>query len=141
MKAYIQSGVLAALAFLVFFSIIAVALNWARHPGKRKRRKRTGKPPPAGAEETEAAIRRSLKTMDRILIYLGIFLLLFVFCMITLFCIFQKTPDVLIGSVFGAATGEVSAMAAIKRNKDRLRKELREAQGKDPEEETEDNTE
>lgn len=61
--------------------------------------------------------------------------------MVVLFCLYQQTPDVLIGSVFGAATGEVSAMAAIKRNKDRLREELQKTQGNGPTEEESEETE
>ncbi|MBQ7144713.1 MAG: hypothetical protein IJR65_06100 [Oscillospiraceae bacterium] len=135
MKAELLRIGINAAASLAFIAVIVVALNWARHPGHGKRQKPTEKPPPPEQEETEAALKRSLKTMDRILIILGVFLFLFVVCMVVLFCLYQQTPDVLIGSVFGAATGEISAMAAIKRNKDRLRKELRKAQGKDHTEE------
>lgn len=132
-------GVYAAVSF-VFVAVIVAALNWARHPGRRKRRKLTETPPSEQAD-IEAALRRSLKTMDRILIILGVFLFLFVVCMVVLFCLYQQTPDVLIGSVFGAATGEVSAMAAIKRNKDRLREELQKTQGNGPTEEESEETE
>lgn len=58
-------------------------------------------------------------TMDVILIILGIALAIFTIIMIAVFCIYQTTPDSLIGCVFGAITGECGIMGWIKTNKER----------------------
>ena len=57
--------------------------------------------------------------MDRILIILGISLAIITAAMIVLFCIYQTTPDTLIGCVFAAITGECGIMGWIKNSKER----------------------
>lgn len=42
-----------------------------------------------------------------------IFAVLFTICMIVLFCIYQNTPDVLIGAVFTALFGELGCCTLI----------------------------
>ena len=42
-----------------------------------------------------------------------IFAVLFTVCMIILFCIYQSTPDVLIGAVFAALFGELGCCTLI----------------------------
>lgn len=96
---------------------------------------RKGGPAPDSLE----ALRKSLGAMDRILVILGLFLFLFVIAMIALFFLFQSTPDTLIVAVFGFCGFECGAMAAIQRKKTEINARLKEAQGKDPPDESEDN--
>lgn len=42
-----------------------------------------------------------------------IFAVLFTICMIVIFCIYQSTPDVLIGAVFAALFGELGCCTLI----------------------------
>ena len=42
-----------------------------------------------------------------------IFAVLFTICMIVIFCVFQSTPDVLIGAVFAALFGELGCCTMI----------------------------
>lgn len=58
--------------------------------------------------------KRPVKTSDKVLLVLGMFLLAFEVCMIVLFCIFQSVPDTLIQYTLGAGGIEALAMAAIK---------------------------
>lgn len=46
-----------------------------------------------------------------------IFAVLFTICMIVLFCIYQSTPDVLIGAVFAALFGELGCCTMIYKTK------------------------
>lgn len=54
-----------------------------------------------------------MKTLDRILLILGIFLGLFIITMIVLFCIFQSVPDTLIQYVLGSSVIELIITARI----------------------------
>ena len=63
-----------------------------------------------------------------------IFAVIFTICMIVLFCIYQSTPDVLIGAVFAALFGELGCCTLIYKVK--YPKAF-----KDEEEDTEDNEE
>ena len=63
--------------------------------------------------------KKESHTMDTILIILGISLAVFTAVMIALFCLYQSTPDTLIGCVFAAITGECGIMGWIKNNKER----------------------
>ena len=47
-----------------------------------------------------------MTTLDKILLFVAIFILLFTITMIVIFCLFQSTPDTLIESVFGLVSGE-----------------------------------
>lgn len=47
-----------------------------------------------------------LNTLDKILLFCGISILVFTLIMIVLFIIFQSVPDTLIISFFGVFTGE-----------------------------------
>ena len=62
--------------------------------------------------------------LNAALIFCVVFAVLFTICMIVLFCIFQNTPDVLIGAVFTALFGELGCCTLIYRVK--YRKELKE---------------
>lgn len=50
--------------------------------------------------------RKKLSTLDRVLLFCAISILVFTIIMIVLFCIFQSVPDTLIVSFFGVFTGE-----------------------------------
>ncbi len=60
---------------------------------------------------------KSDRFLDRVLIALAIFDLLFVVAMIVIFCIYQSVPDTLIISVFGATFGECGCCAAVFKSK------------------------
>ena len=62
-----------------------------------------------------------MKTMDKILLVIGIFLLGFTVTMIWLFHTHYAVPDTLITCVFAATTGELGVMGWIKTTKDRKR--------------------
>lgn len=47
-----------------------------------------------------------MKTLDKILITLGIFIALFIITMIVLFCIYQAIPDTLVVAVLGSGSSE-----------------------------------
>ena len=101
---------------------------------KAKDSKKNGSAP----DTPEAELKKSIGTMDRILIFLGVFVFLFIVTMIVLFILYQQTPDVLIGAVIAAAIGEAGVMGSIQRNKEKAKQELRERQeqgSRDPESE------
>ena len=50
--------------------------------------------------------RKKISTLDRVLLFCAISLLVFTIVMIVLFCIYQSVPDTLIVSFFGVFTGE-----------------------------------
>ena len=106
--------VIKAGAILLFIVCCIVSLNWARHPGRRR-------PDPDSAE----ALEKSIITMDRILVAMGVFLALFVVTMIVLFILYQQTPDALIAAVFAFCGFECGAMAAIQRRKTEAEERLR----------------
>ena len=60
-----------------------------------------------------------MKFLDKVLIILAVFLLIFVVTMIVIFCVKDNVPDTLIISVFGACTGEVSICGLIKSIKEK----------------------
>lgn len=64
-------------------------------------------------------IQKSLKTMNVVLIVIGIFLLLFTACMIHLYKETGGIPDTLVTCVFAACTGELGVMGWIKSTKDK----------------------
>ena len=117
---YIVGGCASGAAVIVF---LCYCLYWARYPGRQKRAKGG-----EGSEDPEEEIRRQIGTMDKILVFMGVFLLLFVVTMIVLFTIFQSVPDTLIVSVFGACGFECGAMAAIQNRKTAARAKLEEIQ-------------
>ena len=67
-------------------------------------------------------IQKSLKTMNVVLIVMGIFLLLFTACMIHLYKETGGIPDTLVTCVFAACTGELGVMGWIKSTTDKYRK-------------------
>ena len=105
-------------AFLLFAVCAIAALRRARRPRRR--------PDPDSVE----GLQKSLVTMDRILVAMGVFLVLFVIAMIILFVLFQSTPDALIVAVFGICGFECGAMAAIQRRKTETAERLREKREK-----------
>lgn len=54
-----------------------------------------------------------MKTLDKILIILGIFIGLFIVTMIVLFCIYQSIPDTLVVAVLGSGTSEAILTCVI----------------------------
>lgn len=87
-------------------------------------------------EEAKKSSRKSIGTMNLILIIVGIFLVVFTLKMISLFETYGMVPDTLINCVFVALAGECGIMGWIKtskeKNKDRRwqledRKEERES--------------
>lgn len=64
-------------------------------------------------ERTEKK-RKKMKTMNRILLWLAVFLAAFIITMIVIFCIKDSVPDTLIQMVLGAGGIEAVATAAIK---------------------------
>ena len=57
--------------------------------------------------------KKGLNTLDKILLTVAIFDLLFVIAMIVLFCAFQNVPDTLIVAVLGATFGECGCCSYI----------------------------
>ena len=47
-----------------------------------------------------------MTTLDKVLISLAVFILLFTITMIVLFCVFQAIPDTLVNAVFGVVSSE-----------------------------------
>lgn len=62
-----------------------------------------------------------MKTMDVILVIVGVALLLFTVAMIVMFCIFGAIPDTLCTCVFAALGGECGVMGWIKTAKEKNR--------------------
>lgn len=62
--------------------------------------------------------------LNAALIFCVVFAVLFTITMVVIFCIYQSTPDVLIGAVFTALFGELGCCTLIYRVK--YRKELKE---------------
>lgn len=60
-----------------------------------------------------------MKTTNKILIILAVFLLIFTAGMIAIFCVKGEVPDTLITCVFAACTGELSVCGWIKTTKDK----------------------
>ena len=58
-----------------------------------------------------------MKTTNKVLLILGIFLLAFIICMIVIFCVKGAVPDTLIQMVLGAGGVESLALAGIKVSK------------------------
>lgn len=67
----------------------------------------------------EAKIQKSLKTMNVVLIVIGVYLMLFTACMIHLYKETGGIPDTLVTCVFTACTGELGVMGWIKSTKDK----------------------
>lgn len=55
--------------------------------------------------------------LNAALIFCVVFAVLFTICMIVLFCIYQNTPEVLIGAVFTALFGELGCCTLIYKTK------------------------
>ena len=81
---------------------------------------------------------KSIKTMDRILIILGIFLFIFVVTMIVLYIRTGAIPDTLCTCVFAACGGECGVMGWIKTTKDRFRERQWEVEDREEERRPED---
>lgn len=58
-----------------------------------------------------------MKTSNKVLLILGIFMLAFIVCMIVIFCVKGAVPDTLIQMVLGAGGLESLALAGIKVSK------------------------
>ena len=57
-------------------------------------------------KRTEEKKRKKRSTLDKVLLFCAISILVFTITMIVLFCIYQSVPDTLIVSFFGVFTGE-----------------------------------
>ena len=57
------------------------------------------------------------KTLDKVLLYVGIFLFVFVILMIIIFCVKDSIPDTLVSCVLGAGAVELLLSAWIKNTK------------------------
>ena len=60
-----------------------------------------------------------MKTMNIILVIIGVFLFLFTAAMVVIFCLCGSVPDTLITCVFAALGGECGVMAWIKTAKEK----------------------
>lgn len=107
-------GAFAICAVVVY--IIAAAI--ARIRRRKRKRKKTGDHE-MNAEKKAALI--NLGTMDVILIFMAVVLILFTLRMIELFEIHEAVPDTLITCVFGLCGGECGFMGWIKTSKEKYR--------------------
>lgn len=67
-----------------------------------------------------------MKTLNKVLIIIGIFLALFIITMIILFCIYQSIPDTLVVGVLGSGGTECILCAIIEIAKHKYKKETNE---------------
>lgn len=58
-----------------------------------------------------------MKTTDKVLLTLAVFLLAFTICMTVIFCVYGSIPDTLVSCVMGASGFEALALAWIKTSK------------------------
>lgn len=63
--------------------------------------------------------KNKLNTIDKILIFCTVLLLIFTITMIIIFCIYQSVPDTLIGAFFGAFGIETINTVMIYKDKKR----------------------
>jgi flagellar basal body-associated protein FliL len=70
-------------------------------------------------EEAKKSSRKSIGTMNVILIIVGVFLVAFTLKMISLFEVYGMVPDTLINCVFVALAGECGIMGWIKTSKEK----------------------
>lgn len=70
-------------------------------------------------EEAKKSSRKTIGTMNLILILVGIFLVAFTLKMISLFEVYGTVPDTLINCVFVALAGECGIMGWIKTSKEK----------------------
>lgn len=61
--------------------------------------------------------KKSNRFLDKVLISVAVFDLIFVIAMVIVFCIFQSVPDTLIMAVFGATFGECGCCAYVFKQK------------------------
>ena len=106
---------IAGVALVVAVALI-VLLAIDRYLQIRRHRARMRK-----RQQADNAQKKTIGTMDRILIITGIAMVSFTVYMIHLFEIYGSTPDTLITYVFMALTGEAGIMGWIKTNKDKRR--------------------
>lgn len=65
--------------------------------------------------------KKSVGVMDRILVFIGILLIIFIVIMIWIFCKYGSIPDTLCTCVFGACTGELGITGIIQATKNKYR--------------------
>ena len=70
-------------------------------------------------EEAKKSSRKSIGTMNVILIIVGVFLVAFTLKLISLFEIYGMVPDTLVNCVFVALAGECGIMGWIKTSKEK----------------------
>lgn len=78
--------------------------------------------------------RKKLGTMDKVLVVIGVFLLVFVSVMMWLFYITGGIPDTLCTCVFAVCGGECGVMGWIKTTKDRQQERKYELEDREHEE-------
>ena len=72
---------------------------------------------PLETETPEETKKSKNDGLNAALIFCVVFAVLFTITMIVLFCIYQQTPDVLIGAVFTALFGELGCCTLIYKTK------------------------
>ena len=92
------------LGFLLFCSVLFLLLTIP----VTKKKKKFGTPK-----------SKKIKTMDLILIIIGIFMLIFIGVMIYIFVVCGSVPDSLVAGVFALSGGECGIMGWIKTSKER----------------------
>lgn len=65
-----------------------------------------------------------MNTLDKVLIWLAVFLFAFIVCMIVLFCIYQSVPDTLISCVCGGGAIEAILTAWITVTKKKMQGDI-----------------
>lgn len=80
-------------------------------------------------------MKKKVGTMDKVLVVIGIFLLMFVAIMLWMFYVTGAIPDTLCTCVFAACGGECGVMGWIKTTKDRQRDRKYELQDRQYQEE------
>lgn len=89
-----------------------------RYEFKRNTETKVNKEPPTFDEKA----KKSLKTMDIILVIVGIMVVAFTITMIILYVKTGGIPDTLVGCFFGICGGECGVMGLIKHTKDKYLK-------------------
>lgn len=97
-------------AAFLFFILLIVCLNFARHPGRRTKRR--------GEHEPKRTISdRVGGTMNLILLLLGVIGVAFTVTMIVVYCKTGGIPDTLVTCFFAAVFGECGVMGMIRHAK------------------------
>lgn len=77
-------------------------------------------------KEKKKRKKKKMKTLNRVLLWLAVFLAAFIITMIVIFCVKGSVPDTLIQMVLGAGGIEAVATAAIQITRDATGKKKKE---------------